>query len=406
MSVSVAILGAGLQGTLCALELADRGARVVLFDRRDKALTEASLNNEGKIHLGYIFAKDDLDRSADLMVHGALCFGQVLGRWISGSDLARAASVPFTYLVMRDSLLSPAELAQRYRAIDDRIAASMPRPGASYLGADRHRPVRQLDKRHWQGRFDDRLVAAAFETAERSVHLPGMAVALRAALADHPRIETRFGTPIAAVQRPPDGRLRIDIGSVPDGPFDHVVNALWGDRLRIDATLGITTDRPFLMRRKVANYVTCAQPPGDLPSVTMVLGPYGDIVTYPDGSHYLSWYPDGCIGRWSSANLPVSWSQDLPEAEAARIFDRSVRALDRLVPGVAARAAQADRTQHRPGVIFAWGRSDVDDPDSELHQRHDVGPRSYWGDYHSVDTGKLSLAPLFALQTADRILPP
>ena len=56
----------------------------------------------------------------------------------------------------------------------------------------------------------------------------------------------------------------------------------------------------------------------------------------------------------------------------------------------------------RGGVIYARGDTDVDDEASELHERHRVGPFTH-GAYHSVDTGKYTLAPLFALKLADRI---
>ena len=56
----------------------------------------------------------------------------------------------------------------------------------------------------------------------------------------------------------------------------------------------------------------------------------------------------------------------------------------------------------RGGVIFAWGSSDISDISSELHSRFDVGPFSKGG-YHSIDTGKYCVAPLFALEVADRI---
>jgi hypothetical protein len=39
-----------------------------------------------------------------------------------------------------------------------------------------------------------------------------------------------------------------------------------------------------------------------------------------------------------------------------------------------------------------------------LHQRHDIGVMSV-GSYHSVDPGKLSMAPYFAEICADRIVP-
>ncbi len=55
------------------------------------------------------------------------------------------------------------------------------------------------------------------------------------------------------------------------------------------------------------------------------------------------------------------------------------------------------------GVIVAWGETDIDDPASGLHERHAIGPRSH-GRYHSVDTGKLTMAPRFGKLAADRIL--
>ena len=54
------------------------------------------------------------------------------------------------------------------------------------------------------------------------------------------------------------------------------------------------------------------------------------------------------------------------------------------------------------GVIFAWGQTDIDDAESGLHRRCEIGPRSR-GRYTSVDTGKLTMAPLFASQVAENV---
>ena len=55
------------------------------------------------------------------------------------------------------------------------------------------------------------------------------------------------------------------------------------------------------------------------------------------------------------------------------------------------------------GAIFAYGREDVDRLDSGLHARSFNGPR---GDarYLSVDSGKLTTAPWYAVQAADLLL--
>jgi 2-polyprenyl-6-methoxyphenol hydroxylase-like FAD-dependent oxidoreductase len=62
--VPIAVLGAGLQGTCIALELARRGFDVDLLDQDLEPLNRASLRNEGKIHLGFVYAKDATLRTA------------------------------------------------------------------------------------------------------------------------------------------------------------------------------------------------------------------------------------------------------------------------------------------------------------------------------------------------------
>jgi hypothetical protein len=51
----------------------------------------------------------------------------------------------------------------------------------------------------------------------------------------------------------------------------------------------------------------------------------------------------------------------------------------------------------------AWGKTDIDDPQSELHKRYEIGIHSRCR-YHSVDPGKLTMAPYFAEECAARIL--
>lgn len=67
---SVAVLGAGIQGCCLALELARRGISVHLLDCHPEPLLGASTNNEGKLHLGFVYAKDPDRATHDLMVRG------------------------------------------------------------------------------------------------------------------------------------------------------------------------------------------------------------------------------------------------------------------------------------------------------------------------------------------------
>ena len=65
-SDSIAIIGAGLAGCCAALELARRGHRVTLIEQDGVPMNRASLLNEGKIHLGLIYANDRTMETARL----------------------------------------------------------------------------------------------------------------------------------------------------------------------------------------------------------------------------------------------------------------------------------------------------------------------------------------------------
>jgi hypothetical protein len=59
--------------------------------------------------------------------------------------------------------------------------------------------------------------------------------------------------------------------------------------------------------------------------------------------------------------------------------------------------------QVKGGVIVAWGKTDIYDPESELHRRYEIGVTTRER-YHSIDPGKLTMAPYFAEQCAGRII--
>jgi glycine/D-amino acid oxidase-like deaminating enzyme len=401
--MTIAVLGAGLQGVLCALELAELGHHVVIFDAASGALQKASLHNEGKIHLGYVYAKDFTNRSANLMAEGASRFSELLDRWWPEANMAATASDPFDYLVMPDSLEPADWIAGRYRQIDAALAQHLSRPGRSYLGQKDVAPASRLDRETAEQRYDGRHVAAVFRTAERAIDLQRMSEVLRDALTHHPRVECRWRTRIMAVQARADGTYGVMIdGNATEGPFDHVINALWSDRLRVDETIGIKVRRPYLFRQKVANRILLPQSPQGFRSATMVIGGFGDFVALPSGSCYLSWYPSGCFRRTTDISPPADWDHT-PASLLTGIFEESAAALSLRIRGLDRLVEQAVGRTSVPAVIFCWGQTDVDDPGSELHDRHDVGPATYRPGYHSIDTGKLTVAPLFAAQLAERI---
>lgn len=399
--LKICVLGGGVQGVCLALELVRRGIEVDLVEAADALFTGASRYNEGKIHLGYVYAKDASLRSATLQTEAALSFAPLMRRWV-GPDLDRLClSSGFHYAVHRRSLLDANALKVRYAEISEGIRRAGEQ--GDYFGIDGPHEVRRLgeDERRALGYAD--AIEAVFATRELAVDPEGLADLLCRRAAEVDGLRLLFGHRVESVAGDRRCvRVRTNDGEARElGPYDHVVNCTWGGRLAIDATVGLHPPAPWSFRQKY--YVRCtAARPALLASTTIVLGGFGDIVDYGNGDYLLSWYPVARRG-WSRDMLPPAWPTVLPHEESARLAEEMVAGLAGILPeteSVWRRSCTAFRV--RGGIIYALGSSDVDEPGSGLHRRSRIGPESI-GWYHSVDTGKYTTAPLFAWRLAERI---
>lgn len=141
---------------------------------------------------------------------------------------------------------------------------------------------------------------------------------------------------------------------------------------------------------------------GLLRSATVILGPFGEVVSYPNGLTYLTWYPE-CLHGLSAELSPPEWATYAEEPLRSRIVTGALKALAGLVPSLGQLDANdLSEVTVKGGVIVAWGKTDIYDPHSELHRRFEIGVTSL-GRFHSVDPGKLTMAPYFADRCAARI---
>ena len=398
---TVAVLGAGIQGSCAALALAGRGCRVDLFDRATQPVTQASLWNEGKIHLGLIYARDTSNRTTETLLRGALHFDAGVQRLTGRARPVELTSRPFHYVVHRRSQLSPAAIAAHFEAVAQRYRAARAAFHLAYFDHESDFVWEPMSDRDWRAFYDDRETLGAFRTIERSVDPLMVADMLRRAIVEHHGIRFVPESRVERVLIDSSGQPRVAVaGQGAIGPYEHVVNALWEDRLRVDDGVGLRPDRPWLHRYKLAVHVSGAAGPA-LPSATLLLGEFGDIAEFAGGRRYLSWYPACKLGEWRTLQ-PADIAPRIDDTTRRRAFDATMAALAAIVPSMASMDLSRAKVDVEGGYIFAWGRTGIDDPHSELHQRFDIGIRSA-GRYHSVDTGKYSMAPYFADLLAERI---
>ena len=395
------MIGGGLQGAGVALELSTRGVTVDLYESRHVCLGQASFQNEGKIHLGFIYAKDRTLATARLMAEGGVHFEPIVNRWLETDISSSLLSSPFLYFVHRNSLLDSDELGSYYNAVSSIIREAAGQPGTSYFGADAGAPVRKLSEAERNRMVDSPLVSAIYQTPELAIDPESIAALLRNRLAQDKRIHVHLNTPVGSVANGVDAVTLTVAGC--DVQYDHVVNAAWENLLTIDASAGIETQGVGSFRVKYFLRIGAAQAAVASPSVSVALGGFGDVVGYANGDLFLSWYPVGRRG-FSSGIKPLSWPMPLGEPEASEVRQGIHLGLCPIMPWLSnLSSAAVSSSDVKGGIIYALGDTDVGDPSSGLHNRHQAGPRSF-GRYHSINTGKYTLAPLFAKVTADRIL--
>jgi len=108
---------------------------------------------------------------------------------------------------------------------------------------------------------------------------------------------------------------------------------------------------------------------------------------------------------WSARTEYIDWKSHWEKLDKDACAIGMVEGLTGLMPACEAELnAISQDWVVDGGPIFAWGESDIDDIGSQLHQRYEIGIHQH-GRYLSIDTGKYTCAPLFALEAADRLSP-
>jgi glycine/D-amino acid oxidase-like deaminating enzyme len=331
----VGVLGGGLQGCCTAIALAARRVRVVLFDKNDALLSRAAIANEGKIHLGYMYAGDPSLSTAKTMMAGALAFAPFLERYLARPAHSFSVSVPATYIVHRESQNSAEDVCAYLRTVHQLINEAADGRKQAYFGKNLGAPLRLWSAAEKATEFDPETTLAAVSTPEVAINPIALAQIVREYIAAHPLIEVRCRRTILGAEMERDRVCVLSDGQ--DGhsrdSFDHVVNALWDGRLKLNEALGFRANRPWLHRLKYG--VSFRLPPGvrPPPSATFVLGPFGEVVTYGDGVIYLTWYPE-CSRAISTDVAPPDWDTYPSEPLRSRIIAGTLRALSVIVPSL------------------------------------------------------------------------
>ena len=394
--IRIAVLGAGIMGTSVALFLARGGARVTVFDEQHEPFAGASRWNEGKIHLGYLYAGDRSTGTARGLLPAGLAF-KALTEELIGCSLEPAVTVEDDiFFVHRDSVVSVDDMHRYFQEVTGLVREHPQARG--YLADVSGGAVRTLSSAELEGLADTSIVRAGFRVPERSVWTPWVADRFVDALRAEAAIELALGTRVHAVKSCERGWVVTAEGHAENG-FDFVVNALWHGRLQVDRSVGLAPEPGWSHRYRLSLFVKTATPVA-APSAVLSTGPFGDIKSYGERNFYLSWYRSGLVAQGEAVAPPV-----VPRFDAAARQDiiRAIRGgLGAVIPAAETVMAAAVETRLEGGWVFANGKGSLADPAATLHRRDRFGIRRS-GTYFSVDTGKYSTAPWLAREVAAMI---
>lgn len=398
----IAILGAGGLGACLALELAQRGYQIDLYEEHSEPIKKATYVNEGKIHLGFIYAMDKGFNTSREMIIGALHFISNLKRWVEINP-EEVISTPFNYCVHEGSLMNAQELAPHYQKCVDFFKEAKSFYKKSYLDLFDQIDATLLPRTKIGEVANPEFIQDIFSTTEYSVEPRTIAEKLTAALLETPFINLMVNTKVNSVSK---NGSKLKVSSTRDGikveeEYTDVVNSTWNGLLEIDRTMGIEPLYSWSHRYKFGNKILIPLKSDELPSCTMVQGPFGDTVNFKGKGAFMSWYPIGRTG-WSEDHRPPEWDQMYTDDERYEVFSRSFKELSNRIPALNNLIFSLEDVSPVGGVIYALGNTDVDNHESKLHTRHEVGIRSF-DNYHSVNTGKYTLIPYLAVKVADRL---
>lgn len=389
-------------GCSVALFLARNNIRTVLIDAAPAPFTGASRWNEGKIHLGYLYAADPTLATARKLIPGGLSFRRLIDDLLErGRSVEGWTQHNDTYLIHRDSVTDAESAFILARQVSE-LTLSHPESANYFVSLTQNRP-RQLSRAELEANYDTREIVAGFQVPERSMETCSLADEYCAAVAACTQIEPEMERRVVAVRKS-DARLDRWLvetvakdGSVETlGPFAAVVNALWEGRGEIDATVGLQRAASWTHRYRVSMFAK-TRFPVSLTSAVIAVGPFGDIKNYDGNRLYLSWYEAGLLCESHALRPPRAPQPD--DAEQARICNEKFANLGRIIPAIADLRADLEKIELHGGWVHAAGQGALSDPASGLHRRDNIGQLSQHG-YFSVDTGKFSVAPLLAQQIA------
>jgi len=387
------VLGGGIQGCCIALMLSKHGYEVKLVDKSKDIFNRASLNNQGKIHLGLNWGLDSSLKTGKKLLLDALYFAPYL-EYLLGKKInwEKIKSANYNILVANDSMLSCDEIGSYFHTLQTIYRDYMKNEKLNYLGK---RPKGLFQKTSLPKHVNPDLFQGCFATEEVALRTEGLKNIIKEKVQSE-NISLCLNQRVTSVKRIPHSFMvetHSEDEDVRQFESDVVFNCLWEGRMALDKEMGIQVEKGYNIRLRYG--VIMKTPPSlqGLESFVIVQGPYGDFVNYPQSKETLfSWYPSSMKGMVIDQSIPRSWDEacdgHISNTLRQNLVNENFNHLHRIIPTL----TKFEDSTIVGGVIVAKGYHHIHNPNSKLHERNEF-PITQNDGYFSINTGKLTSAP-------------
>jgi len=387
------VLGGGIQGCCIALMLRKHGYEVRLVDKSKDIFNRASLNQQGKIHLGFNWGMDTSLKTGKRLMLDALYFAPYL-EYLLGKkiDWEKFKSINYNALVAKDSLLSSDEIGTYFQKLQTIYQDYMKNEKLTYLGK---RPKTLFQKTSLPKQVNPDLFQACFITEEVALRTTGVKKIIKEKIQSE-NISLCLNQCVTSAKRTHNGFM-IETNSEDEGvqqlESDVVFNCLWEGQMPLDKEMGIQIEKGYNIRFRYGIIAKTPTPLQEFPSFTIIQGPYGDFVNYPQSNEaFFSWYPSSLKGMVVDQSMPPSWEEacegHISNTLRQSILNENFNNLHRVLPVL----TEFEDPTIVGGIIVAKGYHGIHDPNSKLHERRDF-PITQNDGYFSINTAKFTSAP-------------
>ena len=387
------VLGGGIQGCCIALMLRKHDYDVKIIDKSNDIFNRASLNQEGKVHMGFNWGMDASLKTGKKLLLDSLHFAPyleyLLGKKVNWEKLK---STKFNYLVAKDSLLSADEIESYYKTLQTIYCQYLEDEKLTYLGK---RPKTIFKKISLPTQVNPDFFQACFSTEEVSLRPENFKEIIKEKIQTE-NISLCLNQCVTNSKRTPQGFMvetNLENGDVGQFESNLVFNCLWEGKMILDKQMGLPVEKGINLRFKSAIITKSHVPLNGLNSFTIIQGPYGDFVQYPQSNEtYYCWYPSSLKGMVVDQSIPTSWEEacdgKIPQTVRQKLVNENFKHFQRLIPTL----SDFQVLSIIGGVIMGRGHQDIHHADSQLHERNEF-PITHKDGYYSINTGKFSSAP-------------